>query len=455
MIINGGARKSGGFFAHHLMKAQENERVEIKEMRGLYAEDLPEAFREMQFLAAGTRAENYFYHANVNPREDEQLTAEQWEQTADTLERNLGLEHHPRVIIEHTKNGRTHQHIVWSRVDMDTGTVTPVTDNYYIHTQTARELEQAFHLAPVPLPVSPERDRFRDWETFRAQESGVDPRDMKVQVTAMWQQSDSGRAFSAALDDAGYLLAKGDRRDFVLIDPEGDVHSLARRIDGAKAADIRAKMGDLDRDSLMTAQQASAWMKGKEEAENSGSSDARILPQEQAEAVEPSHNPKLAVLEKYAQQHPAGLDPREAPFAQFFPDFIQPASNIYERADQIEAMLREQAANMTAEDWAQQTEDNERAWQAAFGAKEKAAQKAQQPTQEASSEHDPPAGEPPVEGVSFTHAAPELATRPLADRERGKQQHETWLESVTRRQQEHDKADGKDKTDEKEPELER
>lgn len=316
MIINGGARSSGGFFAKHLMKAEENERVEIKEIRGLYAEDLPEAFREMRLLAVGSKAENYFYHANVNPREDEQLTAAQWEQTADTLERNLGLTDHPRVIIEHSKNGRTHQHIVWSRVDMDTGTVTPATDNYYIHTQTARELEQAFNLAPVPLPLPPERDRFKDWESFRGQDSGIDPKEMKAEITALWQQSDGGRAFQAAIEEKGYLLAKGDRRDFILIDPIGDIHSLARRIDGAKAANIRAKMGDLDRDSLMGAKEASAWMKGREEAETSGSSDARILPEEQAQereqpsevlggivpAVppEPSHNPKLAVLEKYA-----------------------------------------------------------------------------------------------------------------------------------------------------------
>ena len=42
------------------MKTEENERVSIGEMKGLYADDLPEAFRELRLLAAGTRAENYF-----------------------------------------------------------------------------------------------------------------------------------------------------------------------------------------------------------------------------------------------------------------------------------------------------------------------------------------------------------------------------------------------------------
>ena len=440
MIINGGARKSGGFFAHHLMKAEENERVEIKEMRGLYAEDLPEAFREMQFLAAGTKAENYFYHANVNPREEEQLTPEQWQETADTLERNLGLENHPRVIIEHSKNGRTHQHYIWSRVDMDTGTVTPVTDNYYIHTQTARELEQAFHLSPVQLPDPPERDRVKDWESFRGADSGIDPKEMKAEITALWQQSDSGRAFSAALDDAGYLLARGDRRDFVLIDPTGDIHSLARRIDGAKVADIRAKMGDLNRDSLMTAQQASAWMKGKEEAENSGSSDARILPEEQAQevtsgTVEPSHNPKLAVLEKYALEHPAEpLEYVRVNSAKEFSDFYK--------------------ALYTSTDW-QDLQPSPASRRAAWDAEQARIAEIDRVREQPSHEHDPPQGEPPVEAVSFTHAASELATPPLADRERGKRQDESWLEFVTRQQPERDKSEAKDKSDAKEPELER
>lgn len=305
MIVKGNSRSKGAFWAKHLMNVEDNERVSVVEMKGLYADDVKEALREMRLLAAGTRAEKPYYIVSMNPREDERLTPEQWDIAVETLENKLGLEGHARFQVQHEKEGRTHRHIVWSRVDVDSMTVIPTTNNYYVHAETARELEQLFDHEPTPVPPHPERDRFKDWETFRAQETGIIPAEMKAEITALWQQSDGGRAFQAAIEEKGYLLAKGDRRDFVLIDPEGDIHSLARRIDGAKAADIRAKMGDLDRDSLMTAQEASAWMKGKEETENSGSSDVRVLPEEQAQEVtsergEPSHNPKLAVLEKYA-----------------------------------------------------------------------------------------------------------------------------------------------------------
>jgi len=312
MIIKGGARSSGGFFAYHLMKTEENERVEVKEMRGLLADTVPEAFQEMRMVAAGTRADNYFYHASINPRENEHLTPEQWDIAVDRLEQNLGLTDHARFQVEHEKDGRTHRHIVWSRVDLDTMTVTPASGNYLAHDKTRLELEREFShepTSPTPQPSLRKSREFADWENFRAAESGIDPKEMKAEITALWQQCDGGRAFQAAIEEKGYLLAKGDRRDFVLIDPEGDVHSLARRIDGAKAADIRAKMGDLDRDSLMTTKEASAWMQAREgEAETSGSSEARVLPQEQQQAAEERgevtaptvHNPKLAVLEKYA-----------------------------------------------------------------------------------------------------------------------------------------------------------
>jgi hypothetical protein len=46
------------------------------------------------------------------------------------------------------------------------------------------------------------------------------------------------------------VLCRGDRRDFCIIDPAGHDHSLARRIEGVKAAELRAFMGDIDRDAL-------------------------------------------------------------------------------------------------------------------------------------------------------------------------------------------------------------
>ena len=149
MIINGGARSNAGFFASHLMRADHNERVEVRDMRGLLAENVPDALREMAAFACGTLCKNWFYHADINIREGELLSPEQWAKAADTLEHELGLSGQPRFIVEHEKNGRTHQHIVWSRIDQDSMTTISDSHNYRRHETVARALEQAFEHEPT------------------------------------------------------------------------------------------------------------------------------------------------------------------------------------------------------------------------------------------------------------------------------------------------------------------
>lgn len=252
MIISGGARSNGKFFGKHLMKTTENEVVNVVEIRGLmYAETVPEAFREMSAMATGTRCKNFFYHANLNPRADELLTPEQWEHAVDTLEHELGLDGHSRFIVEHQKEGRTHRHVVWSRIDPETGITASDGKNYAAHERAARSLEAAFgHAAVVGAHASttgqrPER-RPKNWETFRGHESRIDPAEVARELTGLWQSADSGMAFAAALWDRGYRLCKGDRRDYCVVDQAGDVHSLARRVQRVKAKEIRDRLADID-----------------------------------------------------------------------------------------------------------------------------------------------------------------------------------------------------------------
>ncbi len=69
-------------------------------------------------------------------------------------------------------------------------------------------------------------------------------------MTQLWHETECGKSFRTALAQHGYVLAQGDKRDFLVIDREGHEHSLARRISGAKAAEIRKRMEDIDRDEL-------------------------------------------------------------------------------------------------------------------------------------------------------------------------------------------------------------
>lgn len=263
MIINGGSRSNGAFFAKHLTNGEQNERVTLCEMRGIAAETIPGALSEMEAVAMGTLCKNYFYHANINPRQDEELTAEQWAAAVDTLEKNLVLQGHARFVVEHRKAGRTHRHVIWSRIDVRTMRAAVMSDNYEKHEVTARALEKALGLEKVPSVHGRARAsgprparRPKSWESFRGQKSGIDPFAMKQTVTRLYRASKHGSEFASRLAENGFRLVKGDRTGFLILDEAGHLHSLARRLDGIPAADLRNFMKDITLASLPTAEEA-------------------------------------------------------------------------------------------------------------------------------------------------------------------------------------------------------
>jgi hypothetical protein len=242
--------------AVHLTRTDTNERAEVREIRGTVAEDLRGALLEMEATAAGTRSTKPFYHGSINTRADERLTEDQRMQAIDRLEKALGLSGQARVVVIHEKEGREHCHIVWSRVDLDRMTVISDSHNYRKHEEVARALEREFghervQGAHVERDGKPRPERTPSHaEMLQADRTGMGPKEAKERITAAWRATQTGKEFAVALWNDGFVLARGDRRDFVVIDPYGGTHSLARRIEGAKAKDIRERMADLEIDRL-------------------------------------------------------------------------------------------------------------------------------------------------------------------------------------------------------------
>src|SRR5271170_4403475 len=102
IIINGGSRSAGWWWAGHLQSAK-NEKVEIIEIVGLSADNIPDAFREMYALARGSKCTNYFYEYDINPRADEHLTDKQWDEAHEITRQNLGHADQPYFRVRHTK----------------------------------------------------------------------------------------------------------------------------------------------------------------------------------------------------------------------------------------------------------------------------------------------------------------------------------------------------------------
>lgn len=265
MIIKGKSRAGPSQLARHLGRADTNERIEILQLDS--AGTPAEAFRDWQTYTIATKGKLGLYHANIDPDAKYPMTPEQWTRAVDILEEELGLQGQPRAVVMHEKHGRQHIHVVWSRADMDTMTLRSDSQNYQAHERASLRMEQEFGHEHVPgkhakrdrenQPEFPTADVSHD-EWQQQERSGIGHRERKAQVTALFEASDSGTAFKAALEDAGYVLARGDRRDFVLLDGDAKVHSLGRQLPGVKAKDLRAFMADVSHEALPSVDQARA-----------------------------------------------------------------------------------------------------------------------------------------------------------------------------------------------------
>jgi hypothetical protein len=269
IVINSKSCSNAGFWAKHLLRADTNERIEIIGFYGLSAETIKDAFGEMRVMAQGGKAKNFFSQYNINPRGDEQLSEAQWDEAHALHRKAHGLDHLAYFRVRHIKRDelgylRVHEHGIALRVDPDTGKAIPDSLTAQINERTSRDLEIRFDLARGHSVLTPDRDndrpdrRPKKHESFRGDRSGIDPEIVKADARAARQRSDNGQSFRAALQASGaYILARGDRRDFVIIDRGGDDHSLARRL-GMKAAELRAFMADLDPASLPSVAEAKA-----------------------------------------------------------------------------------------------------------------------------------------------------------------------------------------------------
>jgi Relaxase/Mobilisation nuclease domain len=275
VVIKGGSAAGGARIAKHLENTDVNERMEVLELRGVAAKDLRGALQEMEEAAtACPNCRKPFYHASINTRAGERLSDPQRYQAIDRLERELGLTGQPRVVVVHEKKDRQqrdreHCHVVWSRIDLARHRTISDSHNYRKHELVARELERAFghervqgaHIEREGRP-RPERTPSHA-EMQQGARTGITPQAARAHITKVWQQSDTGAAFAKALEDSGWTLARGDRRDFVVIDPKGGVHSLARRIEGAKVRDVRARLVDIDISALPSVAEARAMQRAR------------------------------------------------------------------------------------------------------------------------------------------------------------------------------------------------
>src|SRR5208282_2718706 len=248
--------------------------------------DIEGALQEMDALGATLRTKRTLYHMSINPEpgKDRAMTPAEWDFAEQAALKKMGLENQPYISVQHRKIGedgilREHRHIVAARADPEHDRAIRCDHNYRKHEEVARDLERHFghekvQGAHVDRNGEPRPDRTPSHAEMQQAKRGAVSRDeAKTLITGLWRTTDSSTAMQAALDAHGWMLAHGDKTNakgrayLMVIDPQGiGVFQLARCVDRVKAADVHARMADLDPASLPSVKEAQAQQQVREAA---------------------------------------------------------------------------------------------------------------------------------------------------------------------------------------------
>lgn len=252
MLFNGNQRGGGRDLALHLLK-DDNERVQVHDLRGFASNDLEAAFKESYAISRATKCKQHLFSLSINPPGDKDVSDDDFENAIGRAEDRLGLTGQLRAIVFHEKKGRDgetrrHAHAVWCRINTDEMKAVQLSFTKDKLMKLSREIfiEQDWRMPPGMLN-KPDRDpknfTLEQWQ--QAKRAKKDPEKIIGVFQDCWSVSDTKEAFGHALAEHGYMLAKG-RRGFVGVDYDGEVYAVSRWTK-KRAKDVREKLGTPDK----------------------------------------------------------------------------------------------------------------------------------------------------------------------------------------------------------------
>ena len=272
MIIQGAARSNSAQAVWYLLEKDrgENETSRLIDVKGTISQDVENAALEWEAIAEGTRCKEFVYHISINLQEGEHLAPEQWERAVEHTALRLGLENNQRIVVEHQKEGRgDHQHVIFNRIDPETGKAVNMGHDYAKRERAARELEKEFGLEPVRgrlfvLDGAERTERQpKDSEKEQAKRNGVNLKKWRQEIRQILLKqeeanpSTNGHDIAAALERKGHMIAKGENVPFVILDPSGTPQRMMQSL-GLKIKDgsFEARFGDINPENLPSVEEA-------------------------------------------------------------------------------------------------------------------------------------------------------------------------------------------------------
>ncbi|MEN0045688.1 MAG: relaxase/mobilization nuclease domain-containing protein [Bacteroidota bacterium] len=310
--------KGAGLYYLHDKEAMTTDRVEWTQTRNMYIQDPEAAMNYMAYTAINSdqlkkeagvkmtgrkqeRGTVYTFSLSWSP--DENPDKERMVRAADETLEVLGLQEHQAVIVAHNDTNHPHIHMIVNLVnpnngkmhDPDWGSKLKLSDWSLKH-----EFENGNVLCEQRVKNKKERENGKQ---TRYQE----PRhQLKEQIQELYNQSDSGQAFSAALQEQGYTLATGNRRRFVLVDDYGKIYSLSRQLDKEQRKEHLEKLSDIRHQNLPVAhtlaEERKYFDRDKYETEQQKKIvDAAIENEQSKPSKEKEENQKVSVQPLYVK----------------------------------------------------------------------------------------------------------------------------------------------------------
>lgn len=319
MIAKKGANKpSAGKLATYLERTDKNEKVIFHGAKGTVSKDIRNALLEMEAMREGTRCKDNLYHVSLRLREGEHLTPEQWERAQEILAEEIGFIGHQSLAVEHQNGESSHYHLVFNRINPETLKAQSISWNYAKHERAERRMEKEFGLEPVQGRfVSADGQSRADHgptqgEVRKAKAEGGNVYEWRAEVKAIAASLEAGADLRAALEDRGFLLCRGNKVAFLILDEVGKEHRLAQTL-GVAVKDLPAMLGGLDPASLPTVGQAK-----EQQQERKAEQEQEKAPEGGATYHAPSYDRAgLAAQQKAAQR-----------------DFVQRSKTLTDRRDE-------------------------------------------------------------------------------------------------------------------------
>lgn len=323
-VTSGGASFKGAFrYYLHDKGAETTERIGWVQTENMRTNDPEKAWKVMAFTAqvqerlkeasgqsrAGRKLEKPVFAFSLAWHPEQSPTPDHMLATARKAIAALGLSDHETLIVAHKDEPQKHVHVIVNRVHPITGMAGDVRNSKRKLSDFAREYEREDGKI-----YCQQRE-----ENHRQREAGKPTRYSDRAIAEAWESTTTGKAFVAALEAKGYRMAQGRKR-LVVIDPHGKAHNPTRLLPGIKAADIHARLSDVDLSRLPEAEMVAQEQKAEGRQQESERAEAQREQSQPAREQQPqaeSQQPK-EVAEREPEHAPADPESQKPSFEETF-----------------------------------------------------------------------------------------------------------------------------------------